>query len=167
MAMTVISRSRNSLRVAWVAIPLCVVLFGCPDPNGPMRRTWGINLPVRLQDADRPPDECLERMLRRRYAEVRRTKDSTYPPAFYVRSPVPYGGKEAWMVTGFSKVRGQALLQFGDDWFGTPLDATAVDALGRDLHDAIDRISAECGIQVLPGITCESFPDKSPCPTPY
>jgi hypothetical protein len=109
-------------------------------------------------------------MLRRRYAEVRKSKDSEYPPVFYVRSPVPYGRKgrkEAWIGAAFGKVKGQALLQFGYDWFGTPLDATAVDALGRDLHDAIDQISAECGIQVLPGITCESFPEKSPCPTPY
>jgi len=149
-------------------------LSGCPDSDASRRRTWGVNLPVRLKDSNAPPNRCLEQTLRRRYGEIRRPADeykgiTDYGYSLYFESPVAYAhGTETWIAAAFVMQDGLPKLQFGDDWQGEALKSHEKQTLASDLNEVVDSIAHECGVSIDPesAPTCETFPPGEPCPIP-
>jgi hypothetical protein len=149
-------------------------LSGCPDSDASRRRTWGVNLPVRLKDSNAPPNQCLEQILGKRYGEIRRPADqykavTEYGYTLYFKSPVAYAhGAETWMTAAFAMQEGLPKLRFGDDWQGEALKSHEQQTLASDLNEVVDSIARECGVSIDPesAPTCETFPPGEPCPIP-
>jgi hypothetical protein len=160
--------------VCAVILVASLSLSGCPDSNAGRRRTWGVNLPVRLQDTNAPPNQCLEQTLGKRYGEIRRPADqhkavTDYGYILYFESPVAYArGTETWITAVFVMQEGLPTLQFGDDWFGKPLSSDQQQRLARHLGATIQSIARECGIDIdsESAPVCETFPFGELCPVP-
>jgi hypothetical protein len=149
-------------------------LSGCPDSDAGTRRTWGVNLPVRLKDRNAPPNQCLERILAKRYGEIRRPADqykgvTEYGYSLYFESPVAYAhGAETWITAAFVMQEGFPKLQFSDDWYGKPLRPDDQQRLASDLSATVRSVARECGVSIdaKSNPVCETFPPGEPCPIP-
>lgn len=149
-------------------------LSGCPDSDAVMRRTWGVDLPVRLKDSNAPPNECLEQTLGKRYGEIRRPADqhkavTEYGYSLYFKSPVAYAhGAETWITAAFVMQGDLPKLQFSDDWRGEALKSDDQQKLANDLSETLASIARECGVSIdaESAPACETFPPGELCPIP-
>jgi hypothetical protein len=171
--------TRSHLQSSRSAVPAVILLLsllvsGCPNSDAPMRRTWGLVVPVHLQDNSIPPNRCLERTLRKRYGEIRRPADqhkgvTEYGCSLYFQSPVAYArGAETWITAAFVMEEGLPKLQFSDDWFGEPLSRDDQQRLASDLGATIRSVAGECSVSIDAKSTpiCETFPSGELCPVP-
>ena len=140
--------------------------------TGARRRTWGVRIPVQLDNISKPPNVCVEQALRRRFSEVSWSKEgrvaNDYGQAIHFKSPVAYDRmRETWLTVAFERLNDDASLSFSDDWVGEKLAFAQVDSLAQTIAETAREIAAECAVKLSDApARCETFPRNEPCPLP-
>jgi hypothetical protein len=160
---------------SWVASALLTlsVLNASCRKDGVRERTYTLRVPVDIQ---RPPNECLEAELRRRYGEARLSSDEnrftgaeSFGRGYYVRLPLQSinpMGTETYAVVAFVKWD-RPYLEISSSWVGLEMDARYQGKLRAELSAAVSQILLQCHVTRTPNVrnSCDTFPEGERCPS--
>jgi hypothetical protein len=133
-----------------------------------------VEVPLKMVHSEKPPNQCLEKVLRGRYGEIRRPTEhykteAEYGYSLYFKSPVPYAGVgKTWINATFVNAANGPKLTFSDDYQGLALNPGQRATLADKIDATIEEVATACEVHIEAklGASCETLPAGELCPLP-